>query len=188
MSAKYWEYFLSLEDDLERCTKYVEFNPKNYASYSNEFAKIIMSASSEFENVAKDLCNLISPSSNPKNIEDIYPIVFGCYPKFGTVEVTIRRYKIILKPWEEWTATDRPKWWSNGYNKIKHSRTQHFEMANLQNAILAMAGLFTTILYFHHKASGGLDIEYNREPMLFDTAETGDFTGSGITISYDIPV
>ncbi|MDO9067760.1 MAG: hypothetical protein Q7W05_04815 [Deltaproteobacteria bacterium] len=96
MSVKYWEYFLSIEDDLERCTKYVEFCSGNYATYSNEFAKIIMAASAEFENVAKDLCHLISPSNKPGNIEEIYPILFGAYPKFGTVEVGIPRYKLNL--------------------------------------------------------------------------------------------
>lgn len=186
MSAKYWEYFLSLEDNLERCTKYVEFSPQNYASYSNEFAKIIMSASAEFENVTKDLCHLISPGRSPKNIKGIYPIIFGAYPKFGTVEVAIPRYKITLKPWQDWTATNRPDWWSKGYNKIKHSRTHHFEMANLHNAILSMAGLFAAILYYHHKASGGIDIDFNRSPTLFDIIGTGE--GGGITISYEIPV
>ncbi|MDO9514552.1 MAG: hypothetical protein Q7J01_00430 [Syntrophales bacterium] len=188
MSVKYWEYFLSLEDDLERCTKYVEFSPKNYAAYSNEFAKIIMSASSEFENVAKDLCHLISPGSNPLNIENIYPILLGAYPKFGTVEVAILRYKITFKPWEDWTPTKRPDWWSKGYNKIKHSRTQSFEMANLNNAILSMAGLFVAILYYHHRASGGINIDFNRSPTLFDIVDTGLLSGASFTVSYDIPV
>lgn len=186
MSIKYWEYFLSLESDLERCTRFVEFTPANYATYSNEFAKIIMSASAEFENVAKDLSNLIIPGSDPGSINAIHPIIFGAYPKFGTVEVSIPRYKITLKPWEHWTATASPDWWSKGYNKIKHSRTVSFEKANLCNAIYSMAGLFSAILYCHHKETGKIDINFERSPTLFDIVDEG-FCGTMI-ITYDIPL
>ena len=183
MSAKYWEFFLSIEDDLERCTKYVEFCSNNYKTYSNEFAKIIMSASAEFENVAKDLCHLINPASKPGNIKDIYPIFFGAYPKFKTVEICIPRYKLSLQPCVDWTSSSGPAWWSNGYNKIKHERTQCFENANLNYAILSMAGLFTAILYYHHKETGGIEINYSRAPTLFDTVEP-----NMDTITYDIPI
>ncbi|MBI5674880.1 MAG: hypothetical protein HZC48_03475 [Nitrospirae bacterium] len=188
MSVKYWEFFLSLEDDLERCTKYVEFCPDNYSTYLNEFAKIIMSASAEFENVAKDLCQLITPGSNPRSIKEIHPILYGAYPKFGTVEVGIPRYKLLFKPWEDWTSSNRPHWWSKGYNKIKHARTLFFKNANLHYALLSMAGLFTCILYYHHKETGGIEIDHKREPSLFDIIESGSFTGGGITVTYDIPI
>ena len=185
MSFKYWEYFLSLENDLERCAKFVEFSTDNYESYSNEFAKLIMAASAEFENVAKDLCELISPGSKPGNIEDIYPIIFGHFPQFGTVEVSIPRYKLTLKPWDAWTNSVRPEWWSKGYNKIKHSRTEHFKKANLCNALHAMAGLFTAILYYHHKLSGHITIKFERTPALFDIADDG--LNATIITTYTVP-
>jgi hypothetical protein len=146
-----------------------------------------MSASAECENIAKDLCKLIDSASSPENIVEIYPILFGFYPKFGSVEVEIPRYKLALKPWGDWTSSKRPDWWSKGYNKIKHERTLFFDRANLYNAILSMAGLFTTILYYHHKEIGGIVIDYNRSPALFDIAESGSFAGASITTSYDIP-
>ena len=173
---------------MERCTKYVEFCPANYDSFSNEFAKIIMSAAAECENVLKDLCKLIDSSLTPRNIADIYPILFSSYPKFGDIEVGIPRYKLILKPWEDWTSTNRPDWWSKGYNKIKHERTQNFDKANLQNVILSLAGLFTAILYYHHKETGGIEIDYGRLPALFDITESGVFDGGPITTTYDIPI
>lgn len=51
-----------------------------------------------------------------------------------------------------------------------------------------MAGLFVSILYYHHKETGGIEIDLNRSPSLFDIAESGSFGGGNITIDYDIPV
>ena len=188
MSLKYWEYFLSLEDDLEKCTKFIEFDTRNYNTFSIELAKIIISASAEFENVAKDLCKLIDPTSSPKNIIDIYPILFQEFPKFCDIEITIPRYKLQFKPWDQWTSSKRPDWWANGYNKIKHSRDTSFHLANLQNAIHAMGALFSGILYFHEKLSGGIHVDYSRAPSLFDIIEepTGIQNG-GISLHYQLP-
>ncbi len=188
MSEKYWEYFLSLEDDLERCTKYVDFAAKNYKTFSNEFAKIIMSASAEFENVAKDLCGLIDPSCNPNkiNIESIYKTIGKEYPKMFTIRVLVTRYKLTLRPFNKWTATKRPEWWSDGYNQIKHDRTNNFEKANLEYALLSTSGLFVVILYFHQKMSGGIHVDINRAPSLFDLEnKTG---GANISVTFDVPI
>ncbi len=186
MSAKYWEYFLSLEDDLDKCTKYIEFTTENYSTYSIELAKLIVSASSEFENVLKDLCKEINQSSSPNNIVDIYPIIFSEFPRFTEVKVQLPRYKIQLQPLAEWTCSKRPNWWAKGYNKIKHSRDNSFNQANLQNALNSMGALFASILYYHQKISGGINIDYSRRPTLFDDID--DPGGATISLSYSIPL
>lgn len=150
MSFPHWEYFLSIESDLERCSRFIEFAPNNYSAYSVEFARIIMAAASEFDNLAKKLCNLIDSSKNPQNINQYYPIITSKYPKFTQYEILIPRYKLDFKPWLNWNASGSPDWWSKGYNKIKHDRDNHFCQANLYNAILATSGLLTGILYFYN--------------------------------------
>ena len=72
MSLPHWEYFLSLESDLEDCSKYVEFTSTNYKTYSIEFAKIILLASAEFDTVAKELCKIINPNINLNGINRHY--------------------------------------------------------------------------------------------------------------------
>jgi len=188
MSLKYWEYFLSLEDDLEKCTKYIEFDERNYTTFSIELAKIITSASAEFENVAKDLCKLIDPPSSPNNIVIIYPILLREFPNFCNIEITIPRYRLQFKPLELWDSSQRPDWWTNGYNQIKHSRDTSFHLANLKNALYSMGALFSAILYFHKKLSGDIQVDYSRSPSLFGIIEepTGMEDGS-IFLSYRLP-
>jgi len=63
MSLPHWEYFLSIETDLTQGMRYVEFAPENYATFSVEFARIIVAASAEFDAVAKALCNAIDKNA-----------------------------------------------------------------------------------------------------------------------------
>ncbi len=168
MSPPHWEYFLSIESDLERCSRFVEFAPNNYSTYSVEFARVIMAAASEFDTLAKKLCKLINSSEQSDKITDYYPIITAKYPNFTDYEISIPRYTQLLsfKPWKDWDSSKRPDWWSKGYNKIKHERDQHFKKANLENAILATSGLLTGILYFYDCDSSNHTIDSSQAPKL----------------------
>ncbi len=98
MSLKYWEYFLSIEYDLGKCTKFIEFDTINYDTFSIELAKIIISTSAEFENVAKDLCKLIKQTLSQDNIVNIYPILLQEFSNFCNIEISIPRYRLQFKP------------------------------------------------------------------------------------------
>jgi hypothetical protein len=80
VSLPYWNYFKSIEADLEACSRYVEFTAANFHTYSVEFARIIMAAGSEIDTVAKELCRQIDPTRKPKNINEYQPIITGKYP------------------------------------------------------------------------------------------------------------
>lgn len=140
MALEYWEYFLSIESDLEKCSKYVDFSVNNYQTYSVEFARIIMAAGAEVDTVAKEFCKLINPASNAENIKQYAGVILNKYPNIVNVEMAISRYDLIVKPWDGWSNNSSPVWWQ-GYNKIKHDRTKYFERANLINSISASAGL-----------------------------------------------
>jgi len=168
MTLPHWEYFLSIESDLERCSQFVEFVPNNYKTYSVEFARIIMAAASEFDTVAKLLCNCLYPDQEPNSINAYHQIITSKYPKFTQYEILIPRYKLDFKPWDSWQANSSPDWWSKGYNKIKHQRDQHFYQANLENAILATCGLLTGLLYFYeaHFGANRPEIDLFQSPKL----------------------
>ena len=172
MSLPHWEYFLAIEQDLEKCTRYVEFDERNYKTFSLEFARIIVASGAECDTVMKLLCNSIDSSKDPQDILQYFPIVNSKYPKFIKYEIQILRYKLVfLKPWETWSETDSPDWWKNGYNKIKHERDKYFENANLKNAIMATAGLLCTLLYYYEelKSKGSIssiDIDLQQSPKL----------------------
>lgn len=169
MSYPHWEYFLSIEADLAECARYVEFNRDNLATYSVEFARVIVASGAEFDTVAKHLCASIDPTKKPERINEYYPIITGKYPRFVDHIVHISRFKIELKPWQSWTASAAPDWWSKSYNKIKHERDQYFLEANLGNAMNATAGLLLGIIYLFDAMYGDFPkIEIPAAPKLFD--------------------
>lgn len=189
MSLPYWEYFLSIESDLERCSRFGELTHKNYRTYSVEFARIIMAASSEFDTLAKQLCANIDPTQTPTNIRQYYPIIVSRYPKLTEFKIRIPRYKLSFKPWLRWNANNSPDWWSKGYNKIKHDRDQHFHQANLFNAILSTAGLLIGILYFYDSKFGSIpEIDLFQSPKLFEPEDysPSGFEPGGISWSYSL--
>lgn len=159
MTYSNWQYFLAIESDLEKTTRYVEISHKNYHTYSIEFARIFLSAGSEVDVIAKDLCNRINPHGAYKNINDYRNTITTKYPKFFSMEVTLPRYSLSLKPWSSWGATpqENPVWWRS-YNYVKHRRNEAFEEANLENTLNCIAGLFCLLLYCYQE-------EYKRDGL-----------------------
>lgn len=110
MSMPYWEYFLAIEQDLEKCTRYIQFDARNYKAYSLEFARIIVASGAECDTVMKSLCNSIDDSKAPRSIGRYFPIVTSAYPRFAEYEINIPRYGLSLMPWKGWSSSDRPGW------------------------------------------------------------------------------
>jgi hypothetical protein len=149
MDFEHWRYFISLEKDLEATFRYVEPVPANYGTYSIEFTRIILTACSEVDVLAKVLCESVKPGSDPKNINDYRAIITQRFPKFSTVKVLVPLFSLALEPWKEWGQSATPGWWVD-HNKVKHRRHEHFARADLQHAVVSLGALFSLVLYVHH--------------------------------------
>jgi hypothetical protein len=148
-SLAHWNYFLALEKDLEVLSRYVEFTQKNFTCYSLEISRILFSAASEVDVVAKELCKKINPNSSASNINHYRDEIRTTYPSLHTFKVTIPRFGLELTPWSNWSDVNGvPDWWT-AYNKVKRQRNTDYERGNLQNCLNAAAGLFVVILYFY---------------------------------------
>jgi hypothetical protein len=147
----HWNYFLALERDLEAVSRYIEFTPSNYDTYSIELAHLLFAAASETDVIAKLLCKQLDPQQSPENIDGYKSIITTNIPTIATESVFVPRYGLTLTPWDQWSKNDgqqpHPHWWS-GYNKVKHQRDAYFTLATLHNALNAMGGLL--LLAFHH--------------------------------------
>jgi len=108
MYRKYWEYFLSIEDDLVRLSRYIELAEANYKTYSIELSRIILASSSEFDVIAKALCKAIDSSSSASNIDEYRGVILSRFPKFPTMQIKIPRYNLSFKPWESWNNQLNP--------------------------------------------------------------------------------
>ena len=153
MPYPHWEYFLAIESDLNRATRFVEFSPDNFGVYSIEFTHILLSSSSEVDVVAKALCNEVNPSSTHENINDYRKTIVSKFPRFSQTKVSVPRYGLALQPWEIWKNDEgNPGWWRS-YNEVKHGRNIHYKKANLENALNAVAGLFCLVLFLYRKVN-----------------------------------
>ncbi len=144
----YWNYFLALESDLERLSRYVEFAEHNYSTYSIEIAHLFLAAAAEVDVVAKQLCTRHRPKPKADNVNAYYDILTAAYPGIEHMEVTIPRYGLILKPWDTWKKNAPPPWWSD-HNKVKHRRSDYFHAAHLQNVLNAMSALLLVVVLLH---------------------------------------
>jgi hypothetical protein len=147
----HWQYFLAIEADLEITTRYVQPSRDNFSTYSIEFARILLSAGSEIDVVAQVLCRKLDPASTADKIHLYREQIIAKYPLFTTMRVVVPRYGFFLEPWRDWERGKTPLWWRS-YNEVKHERDAHFSDANLQNALLAVAGLFCLVLYIYQPA------------------------------------
>ena len=140
-SFLHWNYFLALESDLERLSRYVEFTEHNFHTYSIEIAHLLLATASEVDVVAKKLCARHRPKPKAEGINAYCDVLKTAYPDMGQMEVSVPRYGLSLMPWDKWRKNEPPQWWSD-HNKVKHHRSDHFHAAHLQNVLNAMGALF----------------------------------------------
>lgn len=165
----HWNHFLMLDSDTIELSRFIEFAPANYRTYSLELAGLLMSAAAEVDVVAKLACVRADASAKRANIRDYYKILSLHRPKLKDYPVRIDRFGLKFKPWTSWTSTQSPKWWE-ACNQVKHRRDAEFPAANLKNALNAVAGLFVMLLYaFPDEAQNG---SLRPRPQLFSIPET----------------
>lgn len=193
MLMPHWDYFRTVESDLERSLRYVECDEANYGTYSLEFARLIMASCAEIDTVCKQLCRHICPDSSPppKRIPAYAKCILAKHALLPHIEIKIARYGKVFRPWQHWTEANCPRWWT-AYNHIKHSRTEHFCEATLRNAIESTAGLMTVVLYLYSELNGGAlrPIPDSYGPRLFDieVEESPEWSGdSGVFWGYRLP-
>jgi hypothetical protein len=183
----YWDYFLTIEDDLLATSRYVEFVSTNFQCYSLEYARLIMTAGAELDMVFKQLCNKISATHRAESIGDYYDIIIPTFPDILTKERYVKGCGIVLKPFDGWTKGFNPAWWSDGYNKIKHERNTNFDKATLKNTLDIVAAL-SIILYKYYKLEYGpiLDFGIREIQKLIVPHNSKDPEGDGFTYSVNM--
>ena len=145
----YWNYFISIEDDLYKLSRFIEFDQRNENVFSIELVRLLISSSSEFEVVAKELCNIKDPSIRISNINDIRMNLSVFYPDIADLEIIIPRYGLKYQPLINWKTNKHCDWWSS-YNAIKHQRNSKYENANLKNVINSIGALYILNLYYYN--------------------------------------
>lgn len=144
----HWNYFLAIEKDLENISRFIEFAGPNLGTYSIELTHILLSSASEIDVIMKQLCTMLKPEGQNRNINDYRQIIQTRLPEFINEEIFIERYGLSYKPWENWQEDQNPHWWTS-HNNVKHQRNEHYHEANLQNTINAVGALLLTTIYYY---------------------------------------
>lgn len=148
----HWRFFIDFEEDLLRMSRYVEFCETNFSTYSTHLAALLLSAGSEVDVVAKQLCQKLDRNTKAKNIGHYANVIGSRIPQVATFRVEIPRFGLQLQPWSSWSRPHvrRPEWWA-AYNNVKHERHRYFSEANLEHTVNAAAGLLILLLYFYRE-------------------------------------
>ncbi|MFD1874687.1 hypothetical protein [Hymenobacter bucti] len=147
--SHHWSYYLAIEEQLRDTARYVEFSTENAETYSIEFARILLSASSEADVLLKQLCHLLDSNAKADSINKYQLIIINYSPKLINESVYARQYNIELKPWENLSLPNNPPTWWTANNKVKHHRNTHFKDANLRNAMHAVGALHILVVYYY---------------------------------------
>ncbi|WP_127132500.1 hypothetical protein [Pseudoflavitalea rhizosphaerae] len=168
----HWNYFLAIQKDLEKISRYIEFCPDNLQTYSIELAHILLSASSEVDVLMKQLCNTVAPGGIFENINHYRNAITIHIPDLINEQISIPRYGMTHRPWENWNGLDNPDWWRS-YNRVKHQRNDHYSEANLQNTINSVGALLITSVYYYKyafSAEAGHNIDFRDATRQLDSS------------------
>ena len=180
----HWNYFLAIENDLVRLSRYVEFDERNFVCFSVEIARILLAASAEADVVCKQLCLKLNESSLADNIHRYREHIKVAYPNICDFEVILSRYGLTAKPWDKWNEDEGvPDWWT-AYNKVKHRRQSEYHRANLKNAIDSVAGLFVMTLYFFREKANLGELMPAPQILRVDDAHFGGIYHGGNDLSF----
>jgi hypothetical protein len=184
MIEKHWNYLLAIENDLEKLSRYIEFDERNYDCFSVEIARILLSAGAEADVVCKQLCRKLKKSSSAENINQYRDEIKQAYPQIFDFDVLLSRYGLERKPWKNWKDINGvPKWWT-AYNKVKHHRDSDYHRANLENAIDSVAGLFVMTLYFYKEKANLGELMPAPQILRVSKERFGGITHGGYDLSF----
>lgn len=157
----HWNYYIALEQDLSKVSRFIEFADANFGAYSIELAHLLLASSSEVDVVLKALCNIKNPAKNHKNISDYKETIMAELPDLVNETCFVPRFGLELTPWSNWNGENNPFWWCS-YNDVKHQRDVHFNKANLKNTLNSMAALNIVVLYYYREliAQTGKDHQF----------------------------
>jgi len=53
-----------------------------------------------------------------------------------------------MYPFAEWEKGLEPEW-HKAYNNLKHNRTKNYKDANLENALMSLSALYSTVVHYY---------------------------------------
>ncbi|MDY3768212.1 MAG: hypothetical protein SOZ83_01235 [Sphaerochaetaceae bacterium] len=140
----YWYNYLNLEKKVIDFEKYLSFESANLDAFSIEILELILLICSEIEIIGSHY-KISTLSNNIKSPPDCFlqkseVEIRSCY---SSTKLSFSPFAVEQKSKNKYMP---PEWWSDGYNKNKHSRI-NFEFAKLKYLLNALCALFALEKY-----------------------------------------
>jgi type I restriction-modification system DNA methylase subunit len=145
----HWNYFLSIEEDISKLSRWVELSEINYKCYSLEIARLLMTTAAEVDVIAKLICKGIDPQSRAKGIQSYQREIVAEFPAIYKAKVLVPRFGLTLKPWSNWEIENTSPLWWKANNNVKHQRSEFFHEATLKNLLNAVAALLLFLVLYY---------------------------------------
>lgn len=138
----YWSYYLMLEKKFISTFNYVELDPNNYSTYSNEYASLIQTIGAELDSFFKIYCGF-QPHER-KTITDYANCILTTECNIINTEILASHKRLSLIPFSTWNQSQAAQsldWWK-AFDHIKHSRTANYSDASLKNTLYLLCALY----------------------------------------------
>nr|WP_113388021.1 MULTISPECIES: hypothetical protein [unclassified Ochrobactrum] len=141
-----WDYMRMIEREFVRTLDFVSLSDEHAKVHSNEYAKLLLLAGSEGDNLMSIIASRVAGTS-VTNVKKCQTVLCAHYSDFHTVEISIPRNNQTVQPFAAWAKKENaPDWWI-AYNHVKHNRHTNFREANQENCMKAIAALVVLNLY-----------------------------------------
>lgn len=196
VSQIHWDYFILLEDDVNRILRYLEPVEKNFNAFGSELVKAYLSICSEIDVAFKDFDQLVRSNESVgwrkvKDIAGSRKMVYSRFSEqFQNCWVAIMGSEIVINPWSAWWSDNglqsdkNPCWWIS-YNDVKHHRLECYSEACLGNVLHALSGLFVLLSCIYR-----YEFEKNKDsaPSYLEAPSRLYFSKRGIEIGSSEPL
>ncbi len=145
-----WNYYLHLEEDFIKLTRYIGVHKDNYKTFSDEIHKQLLSVAMEFENLNKKISKELQETLSEKcNISHFTNWLFKDENlwKNIVIKVLYSKENLELTPFKKEKFKDKDgkekeqmPWWK-AYNSIKHDRYGSYSEVNFEHLLNALAAL-----------------------------------------------
>lgn len=153
LSRNYWRYYRMLEDKFLATANYVEIDPVNFRSFSNEYSLLLQSIGAELDNFFKVYCGYTL--TDRKNIVDYAGFVLSDFPTITLEKIKVLGTEIYVAPFAGWNTAmpAQSLYWWMAFDHIKHNRIGNFSEANQENVLNMLAALFLLEVKMFTKAT-----------------------------------
>lgn len=132
----------TLIKDLMEISYFIEPDNKNLEVFSIRIYELLLRAATEFESSCKGILLANGYQTKPKDMKMPDFRKLDSVLKLSEYEVRLSFWnsELVLRPLLPWKHS-RSLGWYDAYNKVKHNRVDSFQLANMRNALNAIAAV-----------------------------------------------